>query len=69
MDEPSSGSEDFSYYGLATGTPAALMWLNCEQYTGEETYALHSSKCIFKPEAIKTGAEGFVSIAIKYLNS
>ena len=48
LDEPSSGSEDFSYYGLATGTPAALMWLNCEQYTGEETYALHSSKCIFK---------------------
>ena len=69
LDEPSSGSEDFSYYGLATGTPAALMWLNCEQYTGEETYALHSSKCIFKPEAIKAGAEGFVSIAIKYLNS
>ena len=68
LDEPSSGSEDFSYYGLATGTPAALMWLNCEQYTGEETYALHS-KCIFKPEAIKAGAEGFVSIAIKYLNS
>ena len=32
LDEPSSGSEDFSYYGLATGTPAALMWLNCEQY-------------------------------------
>ena len=69
LDEPASGSEDFSYYGLATGTPAALMWLNCEQYTGEETYALHSSKCIFKPEAIKAGAEGFVSIAIKYLNS
>lgn len=69
LDEPASGSEDFSYYGLATGTPATLMWLNCEQYTGEETYALHSSKCIFKPEAIKAGAEGFVSIAIKYLNS
>ena len=69
LDEPASGSEDFGYYGLATGTPAALMWLNCEQYTGEETYALHSSKCIFKPEAIKAGAEGFVSIAIKYLNS
>ena len=68
LDEPASGSEDFSYYGLATGTPAALMWLNCE-HTGEETHALHSSKCIFKPEAIKAGAEGFVSIAIKYLNS
>ena len=68
MDEPASGSEDFSYYGLSTGTPTVFMWLNCEQYTGEDVYALHSSKCVFKPEAIKTGADAFASIAVKYLN-
>ncbi len=69
MDEPASGSEDFSYYGLSTGTPMAFMWLNCEQYTGEDVYPLHSSKCIFKPDAIKTGADGLASIAVKFLNT
>ena len=68
LDEPASGSEDFSYYGLSTGKPQMLMWLNAEPFT-DEIFALHSNKCIMKHEIIKTGAEGLASIAVNYLNS
>lgn len=67
LDEPASGSEDFSYYGVSTGKPAMLMWLNAEPYT-EEIYPLHSPKCVMKHEIIKTGAAGLASIAVRYLN-
>lgn len=68
MDEPASGSEDFSRYSLATGTPGALMWLSAAPYCGTDVYPLHSSKCVMANETIKSGAAGLASIAVKYLN-
>lgn len=68
MEEPASGSEDFSYYSLSTGKPGMLMWLNARPVT-EEAYPLHSSKCCMTSDTIKAGAEGMCSIALEYLNS
>ena len=69
MDEPASGSEDFSYYSLCSGIPCSFMWLNTAPITGTELSPLHSSKCAMSSEAIKPGAAGLASIAVKYLNS
>jgi amidohydrolase len=68
MDEPASGSEDFSYYSLCSGIPCSFMWLNTAPITGTELSPLHSSKCAMSSEAIKSGAAGLASIAVKYLN-
>lgn len=68
QDEPASGSEDFSYYNVATGTPCALLWLSTNPMT-DKVYPLHSSKCCMKSDIIKIGAEAFTNIAVKYLNA
>ena len=67
MDEPASGSEDFSAYSLLTGVPSCFMWLRTGSLT-DGVYSLHSSKCVLSSEAIKVAADGFTSIAINYLN-
>ncbi len=69
MDEPASGSEDFSYYSLCSGIPCSFMWLNTPPVVGTELSPLHSSKCAMSSESIKPGAAGLASIAVKYLNS
>ena len=67
MDEPASGSEDFSAYSLLTGVPSCFMWLRTGSLT-DGVYSLHSSKCVLSSEAIKVAADGFTSIVINYLN-
>lgn len=67
MEEAASGSEDFSHFSLATGTPCVFMWLSATPET-EQVYPLHSAKCIVKPDIIKSAAEAFTNIAVKYLN-
>ena len=69
MDEPASGSEDFSYYSLCSGIPCSFMWLNTPPIVGTELSPLHSSKCAMSSESIRPGAAGLASIAVKYLNS
>lgn len=69
MDEPASGSEDFSYYSLSSGKPGALMWLNAAPIDGGEVYPLHSAKCCMTSEVIKDGAAGLAGIAVKFLNA
>ena len=68
MDQPASGSEDFSYYSIAAGIPCSFMWLNVAPVEGTELSPLHSSKCAMVSDAIKPGAAGLASIAVKYLN-
>jgi len=68
MDEPASGSEDFSYYSLCSGIPCSFMWLNTPPIVGTELSPLHSSKCAMSSDSIKPGAAGLASIAVKYLN-
>ena len=68
MDEPASGSEDFSYYSLCSGIPCSFMWLNTPPIVGTELSPLHSSKCAMSSESIRPGAAGLASIAVKYLN-
>ena len=68
MDEPASGSEDFSYYSLCSGIPCSFMWLNTPPIVGTELSPLHSSKCAMVSDSIKSGAAGLASIAVKYLN-
>lgn len=67
MAEPASGSEDFSYYSLSSGIPCSFMWLNAAPVCGTELSPLHSSKCVMDAGAIKQGAAGLASIAVKYL--
>lgn len=67
MDQPATGSEDFSYYSIHSGVPGALTWLNAEPVT-EEVYPLHSSRCCMKSEIIKTGAAGMANVAVEWLN-
>ena len=68
MDEPASGSEDFSYYSLCSGIPCSFMWLNTPPIVGTELSPLHSSKCAMSSESISPGAAGLASIVVKYLN-
>lgn len=68
MDEPASGSEDFSYYSLCSGIPCSFMWLNTPPIVGTELSPLHSSKCAMSSESIRPGAAGLASIVVKYLN-
>lgn len=67
MDEPASGSEDFSAYKLLTGCPNGFMWLRTPSLT-DKAYPLHSSKCVPSSDALKTAADGFTTIVINYLN-
>ncbi len=67
MDQPATGSEDFSYYMLHSGVPGAFSWLSAEP-VGDTVYPLHSAKCCMKPDVIKTGAAGMAATAIAWLN-
>ena len=67
MAEPASGSEDFSYYSIAGNIPCSFMWLNAAPVCGTELSPLHSSKCVMDADAMKSGAAGLASIAVKYL--
>lgn len=67
MEEPFSGSEDFSYYSIHGRVPGALMWLHAYP-EGGEVYPLHNSKCCMVSDIIKEGAAGMARIAVEFLN-
>ena len=60
LTEPLSFSEDFSYYGNATGTPSLFMLLNAG-YLGEEPYSLHDARCTFQEEALEYGVTAMIA--------
>lgn len=68
LEEPLSFSEDFSYYGNATGTPSLFLLLNAG-YLGEESHSLHDARCTFKEEALECGVTAMVATAVKILDS
>ena len=68
LDEPLSFSEDFSYYGNATGTPSLFLLLNAG-YLGDEPHSLHDARCTFQEEALECGVTAMVATAVKILNS
>lgn len=67
MEEPFSGSEDFSYYSIHSGVPGALMWLHAYP-EGGVVYPLHNPKCCMQSDIIKNGAAGMARIAVEFLN-
>ena len=67
MEEPFSGSEDFSYYFIHSGVPGALMWLHAYS-EGGVVYPLHNPKCCMQSDIIKNGAAGMARIAVEFLN-
>ena len=67
MEEPFSGSEDFSYYGIYGKVPTALLWLQAYP-EGGEVYPLHNPKCCMASDIIKEGAAGMARIAVEFLN-
>ena len=68
LDEPLSFSEDFSYYGNATGTPSLFLLLNAG-YLGDEPHSLHDARCTFREEALECGVTAMVATAVKILES
>lgn len=68
LDEPLSFSEDFSYYGNATGTPSLFLLLNAG-YLGDEPHSLHDARCTFKEEALECGVTAMVATAVKILSA
>ena len=68
LEEPLSFSEDFSYYGNATGTPSLFLLLNAG-YLGDEPHSLHDARCTFKEEALECGVTAMVATAVKILDS
>ena len=68
LDEPLSFSEDFSYYGNATGTPSLFLLLNAG-YLGDEPHSLHDARCTFQEAALECGVTAMVATALKILES
>lgn len=68
LDEPLSFSEDFSYYGNATGTPSLFLLLNAG-YLGDAPHSLHDARCTFKEEALECGVTAMVATAVKILSA
>ncbi len=68
LDEPLSFSEDFSYYGNATGTPSLFLLLNAG-YLGDAPHSLHDARCTFQEEALECGVTAMVATALKILES
>lgn len=66
LDGPLSFSEDFSYYGNATGTPSALVLLYAG-HLGDEVYSLHNPRCTWKEEAMKGGVAALAASAAEFL--
>lgn len=67
LKEPLSFSEDFSYYGNATGTPSLFMLLNAG-YLGDAPHSLHDARCTFREEALECGVTAAVATALRVLN-
>ena len=68
LEEPLSFSEDFSYYGNATGTPSLFLLLNAG-YLGDAPHSLHDARCTFQEEALECGVTAMVTTALKILES
>ena len=68
LEEPLSFSEDFSYYGNATGTPSLFLMLNAG-YLGDAPHSLHDARCTFQEEALECGVTAMVATALKILES
>ncbi len=68
LEEPLSFSEDFSYYGNATGTPSLFLLLNAG-YLGDAPHSLHGARCTFQEEALECGVTAMVATALKILES
>ena len=68
LEEPLSFSEDFSYYGNATGTPSLFLLLNAG-YLGDAPHSLHDARCTFKEEALECGVTAMCATALKILES
>ena len=68
LEEPLSFSEDFSYYGNATGTPSLFLLLNAG-YLGDAPHSLHDARCTFQEEALECGVTAMVATAVKILES
>ncbi len=68
LEEPLSFSEDFSYYGNATGTPSLFLLLNAG-YLGDAPHSLHDARCTFQEEALECGVTVMVATALKILES
>lgn len=68
LEEPLSFSEDFSYYGNATGTPSLFLLLNAG-YLGDAPHSLHDARCTFQEEALECGVTAMVATALKILES
>ena len=64
LKEPLSFSEDFSYYGNATGTPSLFLMLNAG-CLGDEPYSLHDARCTFQENALECGVTAMVATAMK----
>lgn len=64
LNQPSMGSEDFSYY--LEKIPGALIRLGTHNESEKSRLSLHNSELIFDEESIKTGIQ-FMSHAIFYL--
>lgn len=68
LREPLSFSEDYSYYGNATGTPSLFMLLNAG-HLGDESHSLHDARCTFQESALECGVTAMVATAKKVLES
>lgn len=68
LEEPLSFSEDFSYYGNATGTPSLFLLLNAG-YLGDAPHSLHDARCTFQEEALECGVTAMIATALKILES
>ena len=68
LEEPLSFSEDFSYYGNATGTPSLFLLLNAG-YLGDAPHSLHDARCTFQEEALECGGTAMGATALKILES
>ena len=66
LKEPLCFSEDFSYYGNATGTPSLFMLLNAG-YLGDAPHSLHDARCTFQEEALECGVTADVATALRIL--
>ena len=61
------GSDDFSYYMNATGTPGAYFFL-LSGYEGGERYVNHHPRFSWKEEAMKVGVGAYLAVVNDYLN-
>ena len=68
LREPLSFSEDFSYYGNATGTPSLYMLLNAGYLNDDGLHSLHDSRCTLREEALENGVCATIATALAILS-